>query len=565
MGRGILADQRGEERVGVGRGIERDPAGEIDLVALAGCEQFVDAADEVCVLDRAEARGARTQLQLGRLGRGQFVDDPHLVEPCEDEIGQLRILAVETAVETVMEIAGAARADVLDRAARVVRHEPDPEAVAVDLFQGCEHVGAAGGYHALRSFADDPAIAVAHDRVSQACIHGTNGTAASTVVTVEFDPTPEQEQFRAVVRDFAQNEIAPHAEAWDRDHTFPVDTVRRMGKLGLFGLPFPEEYGGGGADYLTYCIAIEEIARVDSSMAITLEAGVSLGAAPFFYSGTEEQKQEYLVPMIAGEVLGAFGLTEAEAGSDAGATRTRAEVDSATSEWVIDGQKTFITNSGTEITKCVTITARTAPGEISNIVVDAGTPGFVVHPPYRKMGWHASDTHELSFDGCRVPVDHVLGVRGEGFKTFLRILDDGRIAIAALALGMASACLDASVAYAKQRQAFGGPIGRYQSIAFKCADMAVAVENARNLVYKAAWLREQGRPIREAAAMAKLYASEIAVTATREAVQIHGGYGFIDETPVSRFYRDAKILEIGEGTSEIQRLVLARGLGLPVE
>ena len=382
---------------------------------------------------------------------------------------------------------------------------------------------------------------------------------------VEFDPTPEQEQFRAVVRDFAEGEIAPNAAAWDRDHTFPVDAVRAMGKLGLFGLPFPEEYGGGGADYLTYCIAIEEIARADASMAITLEAGVSLGAAPFFYSGTEEQKQEYLVPMIAGEVLGAFGLTEAEAGSDAGATRTRASLDDSTSEWVIDGQKTFITNSGTEITKCVTITARTAPNEITNIVVDSGTPGFVVQPPYRKMGWHASDTHELVFDGCRVPEDHVLGARGEGFKTFLRILDDGRIAIAALALGMARACLDASVAYANQRQAFGGPIGRYQSIAFKCADMAVAVENARNLVYKAAWLREQGRPIREAAAMAKLYASEIAVDATREAVQIHGGYGYIDETLVSRFYRDAKILEIGEGTSEIQRLILARGLGLPVE
>ena len=382
---------------------------------------------------------------------------------------------------------------------------------------------------------------------------------------MEFDPAPEQEQFRAVVRDFAESEIAPHAEAWDRDHTFPVDAVQKMGKLGLFGLPFPEEYGGGGADYLTYCIAIEEIARVDASMAITLEAGVSLGAAPFFYSGTEDQKQEYLVPMIAGEVLGAFGLTEAEAGSDAGNTRTRATLDESTHEWVIDGQKTFITNSGTDITKCVTITARTAPNEISNIVVDSGTAGFVVQPPYRKMGWHASDTHELVFDGCRVPEDHVLGERGEGFKTFLRILDDGRIAIAALALGMAGACLDASVAYAKQRQAFGGPIGRYQSIAFKCADMAVAVENARNLTYKAARLRDRGEPFRKASAMAKLYASEIAVDATRDAVQIHGGYGFIDETPVSRFYRDAKILEIGEGTSEIQRLIIARDLGLPVE
>jgi len=382
------------------------------------------------------------------------------------------------------------------------------------------------------------------------------------------DLNSEQLQFRKVVRDFAESEIAPHAEEWDREHTFPVDTVLRMGELGLFGLPFPSEYGGGGADYLTYCLAIEELARVDSSMAITLEAGVSLGAAPFFYSGTEEQKQEYLVPMIEGKVLGAFGLTEAEAGSDAGATRTRAVLDGG--EWVIDGQKTFITNSGTPITKCVTITARTgdrdddAP-EISNIVVDAGTPGFVVHPPYRKMGWHASDTHELSFDGVRVPESQLLGARGAGFSTFLRILDDGRIGIAALAVGLAQACLEASLEYAKTRQAFGGPIGRYQGVAFQCADMAVAIENARNLTYEAARLRDAGQPFRKVAAMAKLYSSEIAVDATRTAVQIHGGYGFIDETPVSRYYRDAKILEIGEGTSEIQRLVIARELGLPVD
>ena len=382
---------------------------------------------------------------------------------------------------------------------------------------------------------------------------------------VEFELTAEQEQFRHVVREFAAAEIAPHAEAWDRDHVFPVDTVLAMGKLGLFGLPFPAEYGGAGADYLTYCLAIEEIARVDSSMAITLEAGVSLGAAPFHYAGTDAQKEEYLAPMLAGEVLGAFGLTEAEAGSDAGATLTRAVLDEHTHEWVIDGQKTFITNSGTPITKCVTITARTGPAEISNVVVDAGTPGFDVLPPYRKMGWHASDTHELAFAACRVPEDHLLGVRGEGFKTFLKILDDGRIAISALAVGLAQACLDASLEHAQTRNAFGGPIGRYQAVAFKCADMAVAVENARNLTYKAAWLREQGRPFRRAAAMAKLYSSEIAVSATREAVQIHGGYGFIDETPVSRFYRDAKILEIGEGTSEIQRVLIARDLGLPVE
>jgi butyryl-CoA dehydrogenase len=385
------------------------------------------------------------------------------------------------------------------------------------------------------------------------------------VAVVDHDLSPEQEQFRKTVRDFAEREIAPFAEQWDRDHVFPVDTVRKMGELGLFGLCFPAEYGGSGADYLTYCIAIEELARVDSSMAITLEAGVSLGAAPFYYSGTEAQKQEYLVPMVAGEVLGAFGLTEAEAGSDAGNTRTRARLDDATGEWVVDGQKTFITNSGTPITKCVTITARTGDGEISNIVIDAGTPGFEVLPPYRKMGWHASDTHELTFTDCRVPAGNLLGERGAGFSTFLKILDDGRIAIAALAVGLAQACLEASLEHAKSRQAFGGPIGRYQSIAFKCADMALAIENARNLVYKAAWMRDQGRPVRQLAAMAKLYSSEIAVTATREAVQVHGGYGYMDESPVSRFYRDAKILEIGEGTSEIQRVVLARGLGLPVE
>ncbi len=382
---------------------------------------------------------------------------------------------------------------------------------------------------------------------------------------MDVELTAEQVAFRDVVRDFADREIVPHAEEWDRDHVFPVDTVLAMGRLGLFGLVFPEEYGGGGADFVTYCLALEEIARADSSMAITLEAGVSLGAAPFFYSGTEAQKQEYLVPMVAGEVLGAFGLTEAEAGSDAGNTRTTARRDDAAGEWVVDGGKTFITNSGTPITKCVTITARTGPGEISNIVIDAGTPGFDVMAPYRKMGWHASDTHELVFRACRVPVDHLLGEVGQGFKTFLRILDDGRIAIAALAVGVAQACLDHSVEHAKTRHAFGGPIGRYQSIAFKCSDMALAVENARNLVHKAAAMRDAGRPIRRVAAMAKLYATEAAVTATRDAVQIFGGYGFIDETPVSRFYRDAKILEIGEGTSEIQRLVIARDLGLPVE
>jgi butyryl-CoA dehydrogenase len=381
---------------------------------------------------------------------------------------------------------------------------------------------------------------------------------------VELDLSPEQEAFRKVVRDFAESEIAPHAETWDRDHTFPVEAVLAMGELGLFGLPFPEEYGGSGADFTTLCLAIEELGRVDSSMAITLEAGVGLGANPIFTFGSEEQRQRWLPDLCAGRALGAFGLTEPDGGSDAGATRTHAALDEGAGEWVIDGQKAFITNSGTPITSIITITARTGPGEVSAIVVPAGTPGLEVEPPYRKMGWHASDTHGLSFTGCRVPEDHLLGERGAGFRNFLATLDDGRIAIGALAVGLAQACLEQSVAYANERRAFGELIGRFQAVAFKCSDMAVAVENARNLVYKAAWLKDHGRPFKQAAAMAKLYATEAAVTATREATQIFGGYGFIDETPVARFYRDAKILEIGEGTSEVQRLVIARALGLPV-
>jgi short/branched chain acyl-CoA dehydrogenase len=382
---------------------------------------------------------------------------------------------------------------------------------------------------------------------------------------VDLDLSPEQEDFRKVVRDFAEREIAPHAEEWDRTHTFPVDTVRAMGELGLFGLPFPEEYGGSGADFTTFCIAVEELGRVDSSMAITLEAGVGLGANPIFRYGTEEQRQRWLPDLCAGRALAAFGLTEGTSGSDAGATATKAVLDEAAGEWVIDGSKTFITNSGTAITSNITVTAATGPGEISAIIVPSGTPGLTVEPPYRKMGWHASDTHGLVFDGCRVPEGNLLGQRGQGFANFLAVLDDGRIAIAALAVGLAQGCLEHSVAYAKERHAFGGPIGRYQAVGFKCADMAVGVENARALTYKAAWLKDQGRPFKQAAAMAKLYATELAVTATREATQIFGGYGFMDETPVSRFYRDAKVLEIGEGTSEVQRLLISRGLGLPVE
>ena len=298
-------------------------------------------------------------------------------------------------------------------------------------------------------------------------------------------------------------------------------------------------------------------------MAITLEAGVGLGANPIFRFGTEDQRQRWLPDLCAGRALGAFGLTEPGGGSDAGSSLTKATLDEHAGEWVIDGRKEFITNSGTPITSIITITARTQPHEISAIVVPAGTAGLVVEPAYRKMGWHASDTHPLAFDACRVPAEQLLGRRGEGFRNFLSILDEGRVAIAALAVGLAQACLDHSLRYAKEREAFGGPIGRHQAIAFKCADLAVAVEAARALTYKAAWLRDTGRPFTQAAAVAKLYSTEAAVTATREATQIFGGYGFVDDTPVSRIYRDAKVLEIGEGTSEVQRLVISRGLGLP--
>jgi butyryl-CoA dehydrogenase len=379
---------------------------------------------------------------------------------------------------------------------------------------------------------------------------------------MNFELSDEQEAFRKVVRDFAVSEIAPHAEEWDRDHIFPVETVKAMGELGLFGLPFPEEYGGSGADFTTLCVAIEEIARVDASMAITLEAGVGLGAAPIHAFGTEEQKQRWLPDLCSGQALAGFGLTESEAGSDAGGTRTRAVLDHG--EWVLNGSKEFITNSGTPITSVVTVTARTGENEITAIMVPSGTAGFVVEPAYRKMGWHASDTHPLRFDDCRVPEENILGVRGNGFRQFLATLDDGRVAIAALAVGTAQACLEQSVAYAGERIAFGRPIGANQGVAFRCADLAVMTENARLLTYKAAWLKDQGKPFKQAAAMAKLYATEIAIDATRHATQIFGGYGFIDDTPVSRFYRDAKILEIGEGTSEIQRLVISRELGLPV-
>jgi butyryl-CoA dehydrogenase len=378
---------------------------------------------------------------------------------------------------------------------------------------------------------------------------------------MDFDLSPEHEAFRRVVREFAEAEIAPHAAEWDEQHHFPLDVVRAMGDLGLFGLVFPEEWGGGGGDFASLCVAIEEIGRIDQSMGITLSAGVGLGANPIFRFGTPDQQQRWLPDLVAGRTLGAFGLTEPDAGSDAGATRTRAERDGDT--WVIRGSKAFITNSGTPITSIITVTARTEDG-ISSFVIEAGTPGLVVEPAYRKLGWHASDTHGLTLDGVRVPEHHMLGRPGSGFRNFLSILDDGRIAISALALGCARACLETATAYAQERTAFGGPIGRNQAIAFALADLDVAVENATNLTYKAAWLKDQGRPVSRAAAIAKLYSTEAAVHATRVATQVFGGSSFIEENPIARFYRDAKILEIGEGTSEIQRLVLARHLGLPV-
>ncbi len=378
---------------------------------------------------------------------------------------------------------------------------------------------------------------------------------------MDFAPSPEHEHFRTVVRGFAEAEIAPYAEEWDRTHHFPLDAVAKMGDLGLFGLIFPEEYGGSGADLATLCIAIEEIARVDPSMAITLEAAVGLGANPLHRFGSDEQKQRWLPDLVHGRRLAAFGLTEPDGGSDAGDTRTRAERDG--DEWVINGAKAFITNSGTEITSLVMVTARTGDG-ISVFIVPAGTPGLVVEPAYRKMGWRASDTHGIRLDDCRVPADHLLGEEGQGLRQFLSILDEGRVAIAALSVGVAAACLDHSVQYARDRSAFGRPIGSNQGVAFPIADVRVALDAARLLTLRAAWLRDTGREFRVEAAIAKLHASEAAVAATRIATQVFGGAGFIDATPVSRFYRDAKVLEIGEGTSEIQRLVIARGLGLPL-
>jgi alkylation response protein AidB-like acyl-CoA dehydrogenase len=380
-----------------------------------------------------------------------------------------------------------------------------------------------------------------------------------------FELSAEHESFRAVVRDFAERELAPHVAQWDREHHFPVEVVHAMGELGLFGLVVPEEYGGSGGDFTSLCVAIEEIGRVDQSIGITLEAGVGLGINPILTYGTEQQKQRWLPDLVSGRCLAAFGLTEPEAGSDAGATKTRATQDGG--DWVINGAKSFITNSGTSITSVVTVTARTGDREISTIMIPSGTPGFVVEPAYEKLGWHISDTHGLVFDDCRVPAENLLGTRGKGFAQFLAVLDDGRIAIAALAVGLAQACLDHSVRYAGERHTFGEPIASRQAVAFSLSDLAVSVEAARLLTYKAAALKDAGRSaseVKQAAAIAKLYATEAAVTATRTATQVFGGNGFMEEFPVARFYRDAKILEIGEGTSEVQRMVIARGLGLPV-
>jgi alkylation response protein AidB-like acyl-CoA dehydrogenase len=377
---------------------------------------------------------------------------------------------------------------------------------------------------------------------------------------LNFELTDEQRLLRDTVREFARSEVAPIAEELDREKRFPYPIVEQMGKLGLMGIPFPEEYGGGGADTLSYVLAVEELARVDSSICITMAAHTSLGTMPIHLWGTDEQKSDWLPDLCRGRRLAAFGLTEPEAGSDAGATRTRARL--AAGEWVINGAKQFITNAGTDISGCVTITARTdGEGEISNIVVPNDTPGYTQGEPYRKMGWNASDTRPLSFEDCRVPESNLLGRRGEGFKQFLHILDGGRIGVAAMGVGLAQGALDEALAYAKERRAFGQPISRFQAIQTKIADLSAEIEAARLLTYKAALQKDRGESFTLTAAQAKLKTGRLAVRATEEAVQIHGGYGYIEEYPVCRFYRDAKILTIGEGTDEVQQMVIARQLG----
>ena len=377
---------------------------------------------------------------------------------------------------------------------------------------------------------------------------------------MNLDLDQEHELVRSTVRAFAQEQVAPVAEELDRESRFPYDLVGELAELGLMGMTIPEEYGGGGADTVSYAIAIEELTRVDSSVAITVAAHHSLGTLPIFYFGSDEQKRQWLPDLASGKRLAAFGLTEPDAGSDAGATRTHAELRGG--EWVVNGSKIFITNAGTDITACVTITARTGEDEVSNIIVPNGTPGYEISKPMKKLGWRASDTRELSFKDAAVPAENLLGPQGQGFQQFLEILDGGRISVAAMGVGLAQGAYDLAYAYAQERQQFGKPIAKFQAVQFKLADMATELEAGRNLVYKAAWLKDQGRDFALAAAQAKLYTGEFSNRAVNWALQIHGGYGYMDEYAISRLYRDQKILEIGEGTNEVQRMVIARHLGL---
>ncbi len=377
---------------------------------------------------------------------------------------------------------------------------------------------------------------------------------------MNFDLDQEHELVRSTVREFAQDRVAPVAEELDRESRFPYDLVSGMAELGLMGMTIPEKYGGAGADTVAYAIAVEELTRVDSSVAITMAAHHSLGTLPIYAFGSEEQKQQWLPDLASGKQLAAFGLTEPNAGSDAGATRTHAELREGS--WVVNGAKIFITNAGTDITACVTITARTGDDEISNLIVPNGTPGYEISKPMKKLGWRASDTRELSFRDCAVPEANLLGPRGEGFRQFLDILDGGRISVAAMGVGLAQGAYDLAYAYAQERKQFGQPIAKFQAVQFKLADMATEIEAGRTMVYKAAWLKDQGRDFGLAAAQAKLYTGELSNRAVNWALQIHGGYGYMDEYPISRLYRDQKILEIGEGTNEVQRMVIARHLGL---
>jgi alkylation response protein AidB-like acyl-CoA dehydrogenase len=377
---------------------------------------------------------------------------------------------------------------------------------------------------------------------------------------MDLDLTTEQELIRDTVRTFARERVAPVAEELDRESRFPLELVGEMAELGLMGIPIPEEHGGAGGDTLSYALAIEELTRVDSSVAITVAAHTSLGTMPIHLFGSDEQKERWLPDLSSGRRLAAFGLTEPDAGSDAGATRTTADLHDGS--WVVNGSKMFITNAGTELTWGVTITARTGEDEISNLVVENGTTGYEISEPLHKLGWRASDTRALTFSDCAVPEENLLGPRGKGFTQFLEILDGGRISVAAMGVGLAQGAYDLASAYARERTQFGKPIGRFQAIAFQLADMAVEIEAGRQLVYRAAWLKDKGRPFALDAAMAKLYTGELSHRVANQALQIHGGYGFMDEFPISRLYRDQKILEIGEGTNEVQRMVISRHLGL---